>query len=66
MTRDMPRAMGASIIVYRLRDRRRREIDGEWVMVRSGLRWRDLHGDRHPDDAILEWAPLVPGERVTR
>ena len=62
----LPRTQGAPIIVYRLRGRRRVELEGEWVMVRSGLRWRDLHGDRHPDDAILEWAPLVPGERVTR
>ena len=61
---DLPRGQGAPIMVHRLRQQPRREpVAGEWVMVRSGLGWRDMHGNQWPDTAILDWAPLIPGDR---
>ena len=64
---DLPRGQGAPIIAYRLQDihhgRRGGEMRGEWVLVRSGHGWRDMHGTIWPATAILDWAPLIPGER---
>ena len=61
---DLPRGQGAPIVVYLLRQQPRlRPVAGGWVMVRSGLGWRDMHGDQWPDTAIVDWAPLIPGER---
>ena len=61
---DLPRGQGAPIMVHRLRQQPRREpVAGEWVMVRSGLGWRDMHGDQWPDTAIVDWSPLIEGER---
>ena len=61
----LPRGQGAPIMVHLLlrQHPRLRPVAGEWVMVRSGLGWRDMHGDQWPDTAILDWSPLIEGER---
>lgn len=60
----LPRGQGAPIMVHLLRQHPRREpVAGEWVMVRSGHGWRDMHGDQWPDAAVLDWSPLIEGER---
>lgn len=65
MTRDMPRAQGTPIMIYRYVARDGRVWATDTVAVRSGRRWRDLHGQTINDEDVLEWAPLIPGPRVT-
>lgn len=65
-TTPLPQEQGAPITVYRYRSDSGYEYDVERVMIREGVRFRDMSGQRLEDDQILEWAPLTPGERVTR
>lgn len=65
-TTPLPQEQGAPIMVFRYRTDLGYEYDTERVVIREGVRFRDMSGQRIEDDQILAWAPLTPGERVTR
>lgn len=65
-TAPLPDRAGAPIMVYSYRSAKGDVVPTELVMVREGTCFRDMARFRLALDDILEWAPLVTGERVTR
>ena len=55
---------GAPIMIYAWRDIKGCVLKSQRIAAREGFHFRDLIGTRFEDHEILEWAPLVAGERV--
>ena len=49
---------------YAWRDIKGCVLKSQRIAAREGFHFRDLIGTRFEDHEILEWAPLVAGERV--
>ena len=60
----LPQEQGAPIMIYAWRDIKGCVLKSQRIAAREGFHFRDLIGTRFEDHEILEWAPLVAGERV--